>query len=454
MSSLSDAQKAKLEVLWRRMPDAMRTALRASAAASAGGDPASAALVEVFDELTKACREPAGDKAKGYLFEPLRLLIGDPDDVAPTRARFTAKGVATLWAWLAKDVAPKLVAEAKDCREPATHEIWHDFRLRLGEALDKALAKADRVPKDMTALTKRFDKGGREWLGDAAVLMRRSRELEEALVGVSESVEDLSENLVDNIHKRYEAMTEEAPNGALWLLIVLLARLESPWQIFRMIERIGKRGDDLVVSKTDIAVLGDSVLADTGFYASRLKMPPANLDEARDVLGTLERYVSYSTGMTREFGIRKDGRWGRSLFSLRAEASSNLEKIFEKASPFMKSGLPEPIKGRNGRVIPAQPPEDAAVDRCEAMLFLLAGSREYADAAAVGSLRKKIHEDCLQRLEEAGAALVDLVADSEGQARTTSETGLEITARLMDAAGESDSASVLRRRGAAASNAA
>ena len=436
------------------MPEAMRTTLRASAAAAAGADPASAELVEVFDELARSCREPAGDKAKGYLFDPLRGLIGDPDEVAPTRSRFTAKGVSTLCTWLAKDVAPKIVEEARDCREPATHEIWHDLRFRLSEKLEEALAKADRQPKDMTALNKRFDKGGREWLGDVAVLLRRSRELEEALAGVSESVEDLSENLLDNIHKRYEAMTEEAPNGALWLLIILLARLESPWQIFRIIERIGKRGDDLVVSKTDIAVLGDSVLSDTGFYASRLRTPPANLEEAREVLATLERYVSYSTGMTREFGIRKDGRWGRSLFALRAEASSNLEKIFEKAGPFMKNGLPEPIKGRGGRIIPAQPPEEAAIARLEGLLFLLAATREFADAAAVGGLRKKIHEDCLQRLEEAGAALVDLVADSEGQARTTSEAGLEITARLMDAAGEGESASVLRRRGAAASNAA
>ena len=46
--------------------------------------------------------------------------------------------------------------------------------------------------------------------------------------------------------------------------------------------------------------------------------------------------------------------------------------------------------------------------------------------------------------------LVDLIADSEGQNRTAAQDGLEITVRLLDAAGREDLADILRRRGLAA----
>ena len=229
-----------------------------------------------------------------------------------------------------------------------------------------------------------------------------------------------------------------------------MGRLESPWQIFRAIARIGKREDDLVVSKTDLAAVGDAVLADTGFFAARLKQPPQTLTEAKACFNLFDRFVAYSTGMTAEFGIRKAGRWGQVLFSLRAEASSNVEKILNKVPLALDSGLPEPRRGRTGRIIPAQLPSTQSIDRAEGLLYFLAACREHANAAAIVSTQKRIADAAEKRMQDAGDMLVDLVAASEGQNRTAAQEGLEITARLLQAAGREDVATLLRRRGLAA----
>lgn len=451
MARLTPNQKAKLEALWRSMPVHMRSALVASASASAGQDDASKRLIEVFKELQEAVQEPAGDMAKAYLLAPLKPLIGDPETVQPSRARFSPDQISKLWGWLGRHLAKQTIETAKKCKKPPTDDIWYEFRTQLGDALQEGIEKAERVPKDMTALAKRFGGGdAADMLRDAVVLLRNAKAVDACMNRVPARVYDLDDDLTHRIKEMHEQLMEEAPDGAVWMLLLTMGRLEQPWEIFRVIERIGKRGDDLVVSKTELAAVGDAVLADTGFFATKLKSPPANLEEAKKTYERYDRFVAYSTGMTKEFGIRKAGRWGQALFSLRAEASTNTEKIFEKVPLALDSGLPEPRRGKSGRIIPAQLPPEAHVDRAEGLIFFLAKAREHANAAAVASTQKRIADASIKRLQDAGELLVDLVASSEGQNRNVAQEGLLITARLLEAAEADEVAATLRRRGNAA----
>lgn len=448
MTRLTPNQKAKLEALWRSMPVHMRSALVASAQASGGHDEASSRLISVFKELQESVQEPAGDLAKAYLLAPLKPLIGDRENVQPSRARFSPDQVSKLWGWLGRHLAKQTIETAKKCKKPPTDEIWYEFRSQLGEALDEGIKKAERVPKDMTALAKRFGGGDSgDMLRDAVVLLRNAKPIDECMNRLPARIYDLDEDLVHRVSKMHEQLVEEAPDGAVWMLLLTMGRLEQPWEIFRVVERIGKRGDDLVVSKTELAAVGDAVLADTGFFATKLKSPPANLEEAKKTYERYDRFVSYSTGMTQEFGIRKAGRWGQALFSLRAEASTNTEKVFEKVPLALDSGLPEPRRGKSGRIIPAQLPPEASVDRAEGLIYFLARAREHAKAAAVASSQKRLADASVKRLQEAGELLVDLVANSEGQNRNVAQEGLLITARLLEAADAGEDAATLRRRG-------
>lgn len=450
MALLSPSQRSKLEALWRSMPPRMRVGLYGAAQAGAAADPKSQDLLDVFDELEALMGEPAGDLAKAYLFEPLRALTAEPASVPPSKYRFSPDDLSKMWGWLGRQIAKDLVEEARKCRKPGNDPVWHDFRLRAAAALAEAVARADRVPKDMTALDKRFGPDCRSMLHDAIDLLKFSERIEAAMVDVPAIVEDFDPELCEQVRAQHEQLMAEAPESAVWILLLVMGRLTSPWQIFRVVEKIGRRADDLVVSKTELAAIGDTVLADTGYFAAKLKQPPGNPDEAEHYFQVFERYVGYSTGMVQEFGIRKDGRWGRSLFGLRAEASTNVEKVMEKVPLALDAGLPEPRRGKSGRIIPAQLPPTAAVERATGLLYFLHRAREHANAAAIASAQKRLYEQAERRMQEAGKMLVDLVADSSGQSRLSAEECLAIVADLLEAAGSDEAAGLLRRRGVAA----
>lgn len=450
MANLSPSQRAKLEALWRSMPEKMRAALRATTKAAAARDPASAALDTIFSELEEALRPPAGDLAKAYVLAPLRPLVGDSALIPPSKFRFSAEDLSKIWGWMGRHLAKDMVETAKKCKRPERDPIWFEYRRQAGAALADAVHKADRVPKDMTALLKRFGSEGRAMLSDAIILLNNNEQISAAMAQLPERIADYDDDLSLATKQMHEEMHETNAEAALWILLLTMGRLENPWQIFRVVKRIGRRDDDLVVQKTDLAAVGDAVLGDTGYFAARLKQPPQTLEEAKACYLLFDRFVAFSTGMTAEFGIRKDGRWGRSLFGLRAEASTNVEKILAKVPLALDAGLPEPRRGRSGRVIPAQIPPANAVDKAEGLLYFLGRCREHATAAAIASTQKRIADAAEKRMQEAGEMLVDLVASSEGQNRTTARDGLDITIRLLESAGHDEAASLLRRRGAAA----
>ncbi len=432
------------------MPSRMRAGLYGAAQAAGAEDPQSRELLEVFEELEALMTEPAGDLAKAYLFEPLRALTAEPASVPPSKYRFSPDDLSKMWGWLGRQIAKDLVEEARKCRKPASDPVWHDFRARAAAALAEAVARADRVPKDMTALDKRFGPDCRSMLHDAIDLLRFSERIEAVMLDIPAVVEDFDPELCEQVRAQHEQLMADAPESAVWYLLLVMGRLTSPWQIFRVVEKIGRRGDDLVVSKTELAAIGDTVLADTGYFSAKLKHPPADRAEAELYFQVFSRYVGYSTGMVKEFGIRKDGRWGRSLFGLRAEASTNVEKVMEKIPLALDAGLPEPRRGKSGRIIPAQLPPTAAIERATGLLYFLHRAREHANAAAIASAQKRIYDQAERRMQDAGKMLVDLVADSSGQSRVSAEECLAIVADLLDAAGSSEAAELLRRRGVAA----
>jgi hypothetical protein len=451
MIRISQSQKAKLEALWRSMSAEQRTALLATAKAGKDADASAAQLFEVLSTVDEATRDPAGELAKPYVLAPLRNLVGDPSKVPPSRFRFSPEDLSKIWGWLARHLAKDMVETAKKCRKPESDPIWFEFRRTAGKALKDAIAAAERVPKDMTALMKRFGGGdAKGMLVDAASLLTHCEEISTAMKTLPDKIVELDPDLVEQIREMHESLSEETPEAALWVLLLTIGRLAEPWQIFRVVAKIGNREDDLVVSKTDLAAVGDAILADTGFFASKLKQPPQTLEEAKASAHVFDQFVAHSNGMTSEFGIRKAGRWGQVLFSLRAEASSNVEKTLNKIPLALDNGLPEPRRGRSGRIIPAQLPSEAAIDKAEGLLFFLNSCREHTNAAAIASTHKRILDVCEKRMTDAGALLVDLVASSEGQNRTTAQDGLEITARLMESGGMVEPANLLRRRGLAA----
>ncbi|MEE2567316.1 hypothetical protein [Hyphobacterium marinum] len=427
----------------------MREKLVAAAAAAAQADARQQGLHDILAGL-EAGLAPADQVARSRFFEPLAILTGDPAQVPPSRAYFTPHFLDRIWSWFEDQLGEEFIAWAIADDNLAWHDSWTQRRKQAAQALSDFLDVSANDRKAEARLAALWGAGGAERARDIATLLRSSGEITAALKPFPDEIRDLTPELCTELRDGYERFGDDAPDAGLWLLLIILARLKKTAQIFRAIEKIGRRGDDLLVSKTDLATVGDAVFKDAEHFAALFKHAPDTLDDARVAVDGLANYVSITVGMTREFGIRKDGRWGKQLFGLRSQVSSDLEKIFASVPKALGKAVPEPRKGKGGIMTPVEIAPETVIEQAEARLHFVAGAHEWASQAAVASIHKKTEEAATTLLDDCSSALINLVQHSEGEEQALASQGLDVVARLFEAAGQDENASLIRRRSAAA----
>lgn len=427
----------------------MRNKLLAAAEAGAASDPATKKLFQTLRDLDSGAAQD-DTLARSRFFEPLKNLVGDPELAPPSRAYFTPQFIQSLWGWLDEESEGQLICEAIADENLSWKDSWNARRQKAGTTLRDFVDRAETDRKAEGRIVAMWGASGLDSARDASTLLLHGGAIQAVLANFPDRISDLDTGLCKRLRDAYDALAEETPEAALWLLLQVLARLEKPAQIFRAIEKIGKRGDDLLVSKTDLATVGDAVFKDAEHFAARLKHPPQSLEDAEAGVEGLAHYTSITVGMTREFGIRKDGRWGKQLFGLRSQVSTDLEKIFAAVPKILDRALPEPRKGKGGVMIPTDIAAEAVLQTAAAHLHFVAGAQEWATQAAVGSIHKKTEELATNALDDCASNLINIAQHTDGDDRKLALKGLDVVAMLTDAAGQAESASLIRRRSAAA----
>jgi hypothetical protein len=436
MSTLSEQQLAALSALWDTLPGATREKLWLAA----GETGKLADTFRLLDARAKL-KEPKSASGASPLFRIFADVTGG-DDRPPRHARFSQSQLKRIHE-LAGLETIELPSEAgeqarwKACRE---------------EAADAVTRLIERAEADKAVRTPLVDACGQDFaalLEDAACLLRHDQALTDSLRPFDETIPELSPDLVTAARDAYEKICSEAPEASLWFLKILTARLEKTTQIFRVVEKIGRRNDDALVSKTDLADIGDLVLANAEFHAGRFARMPETLAEADTAGHALADFVRTSVGMTREFGIRKDGRWGKTLFAIRANASASLEEFFKHVEKTFSRAVPHPGKGHRGMARPEPLPRADRIERAEADLRFLAISGEWASQAAVGGAQKHVADMVRDELDECARALLEILRTAEGNAAELAAEGLELIVRYMRAFKDEENAELIHRRAVA-----
>lgn len=448
MTSLTAKNIEKLGAFWSSLSPEMRQRVLASANAAAGRDPSQAGVAKLLEKLDALAAPDEGTLQRKRLFAPLDPLTGNPETDPPSRAYFSPGFLSGLWAWF--DDAEQSGFSDTFPASGAPTEDWQAIRVRAGEALKAFLESARDDRKLESRIVTMWGAGGRETADLAATLLIHDTVLKDALRDVPDEVTDFDPELCTHVRDVYDDVSERAPDAGVWMLLLLMTRLSKTAQIFRAVEKIGRRSDDQLISKTDLAVVGDAVLKDAEFYATRFRRAPTSIEEANEAVAGLASFVTVTVGMTREFGIRKDGQWGKTLFALRAQASADLEKLMSGTQKALNAALPEPRKGKGGVYVPVPCTEEAIILRAEAQLRFLGGAGEWAAQAAIGSVQKKAEDAAVAALEECCGHLINVLQHSDGETQRLASAGLDVIARLQEALGQVESASLTRRRNAAA----
>ncbi|HAQ35449.1 MAG TPA: hypothetical protein DCQ53_08855 [Alphaproteobacteria bacterium] len=448
MKSLSADNLEKLTLFWGSLPPEIRKRVLGAAARAAEHDAGQAGLSSLLTLLEQKAQPDPAELKKKRLFAPLVSLTGDPENDPPSRAYFSPTFLNALWSWLDTSMEGGVAGSLPEPDAPA--EDWAAIRAETGARICACLDAAEGDRKLESRLVSLWGAGGAETARQAATLLVHHSVLDQAMAGIPEEITDFDPDMCTQMRDAYETVIDTHPEAGVWLLIILMTRLKKTAQIFRAIAKIGRREDDQLISKTDLASVGDAVLKDAEFYATRFRRAPQNLAEAEDAIAGLASFVTVTVGMTREFGIRKDGRWGKTLFALRAQTSGDLEKLFSNTPKVLEAALPVPRKGADRTMQPVEPADEAIIARAEAQLRFLGAAGDWASQAAIGSVQKKAEDGAISALEDCFGHIINILQHSEGETQLLASAGLDVIARLQEALGQDESASLTRRRNAAA----
>lgn len=443
MTSFTPAKIARLRALLQTLPGAMTDRL---ILAAGEGDP-------MLARLLGFCALEPEEAARARFFAPLAPLSGDPADTRPSLAYAPPAVLESVWHWIADELDPE-AAEA--AREAAGHFANDDVgdldpvRVRVAEAILASIARLDEDPKAEKRLRHRLGVHDFKAVRDVAVILRAAPVLRRALDGLPSAIEEISDSLSADLRDRYERAADDDPDAGAWFLYFVMARLTRPWRILRAFERIGKRGDDLLLSRTDMAGIGDALLLDAEHHLAGFSRSPVTRGEAETACRSLAEFATVTVGMTREIGIRKDGAWGQKLVALRTRAAAQMERIHARARTVFDPLLAPPRPGRAARVNPPAESGSKEFDEALALAVFLRGAAADASRAAVGGAHQQLLGDLKTELDELGQHLLRQLRDDDAEHAVKARQRLEDVARLLIALGQKEEASILLRRTAAA----
>ena len=403
--------------------------------------------------LLKLCRDGVDATARERFFEPLAPVSGDPERDRPSRA-FTPEALQKrLWAWIRETLAPDIAAEATvtviDPAADGSPGALDKARIKAGAVILDALEAAEAAPKAAKKLRAQLGVEDFDSVRRAAVILQSSRELRRALEGLPGHIPGMTDALSKTIRDCYEAASDANPDAAIWALYLIMARMDKPWTLLRVFERIARRDDDLLVSQTDMAVIGDALLTDAEHVLTGFARPPETEDQARAAARALTDFAAITVGMTREIGIRKDGEWGKYLFEVRSRASDQMARIHEAAHDAFKMATPEG-GGLKARIKTPPGPGEPGFERAIALGVFLFLAKDDAGRAAVGNAHAEVISAIRERLETVSQTLLKGLRAADAEEADNARIRLGEVAQLMQSVGEQEAAAVLLRRVAAA----
>ncbi|MFN3834294.1 MAG: hypothetical protein ACK4NO_00185 [Glycocaulis sp.] len=442
MTLLAPKKLAQLRALMRALPEGLRERLVEAVRA---GD-------ETMGRLLDACSKDADTLARERMFAPLAPLSRDPATARPSLSHAPPAMLATVWNWISETLVPD-IAEAMRVAvgDPLAEENpAHDdpLRAQLAEAITQAVAAVSDDPRGGKQLRHRLGVADFRAVLDVAVILRVAPVLREAMAGLPDDIGDVTEELSQLIRDRYDAACARDPDSGVWFLYLVMARLRRPWAVLRVFEKIARRGDDFLLSRTDVATIGDALLEDAAYFLAGFADTPGSLEAASEAAGALASFAQVTVGMTREIGIRKDGGWGQQIMALRQRAAQQMEAMHAEAVLRMDKAVPDPHKPVPARLKLTGEALEEAAGRAETLCVFMRLTRDDSSRAAAGGSHAQVMDRLMQRLDASAGAILALLRNGSADEHVNERAA--VIARLMTALGQQEPASIFLRRTAAA----
>jgi hypothetical protein len=237
----------------------------------------------------------------------------------------------------------------------------------------------------------------------------------------------------------------------------LFALLDEPWHILRLISAATDRPSDRYLAASELAGIGERLLADIDARIASMKRFDANrgveggASEAASVMIAVQEIAEFEQSLA----MKRDGPWGARIAEQKRALALCMEARLRETEPAVAAALPTQAARGLGKIVKSAPklsgdPEPLLVNRAESLLTLMEDSRSAASAGGYGALRAKVIESLEQRLDQYVEDLLNTLHGGEHPEPERVRAYLEIAAQLLSLIKGPQAGQIVLRRLAAA----
>jgi hypothetical protein len=400
----------------------------------------------ILESLRPTLRD--GDKNARAL-TPLRLFCRPFEDLLTNdqrsqkqKGRILRSSITPVWNWLAQDLLPEeaqayAVAVKTAALGCGTDEVldraaafWQAAAQALGERLatESGRRAAQRALKEEAAVAD---------AQEMALMLGVGPDIYDLQQRLPQILPALTEDVVKAFRDTYDRLMQTAPDAAPYLPLVVMSRLEKPWEALRL--PLGAAGDTAEDSpaESDTGLAGEVLFATVEAHSAAVRAATPHRFDADTLISHIEQFAELSNGVIKEVELRRDGVWGLRLVKDRATVAEAMDGFMQRTPQEIMAALPMRAEEDGSFRLPdiSSPSDPEKSDRALCYARLLAGCRRFAGAASFGASLKRADEEALGALktynEEIVRGLRDLAEEERINAEQYAALATELTTILI-----------------------
>ena len=342
-----------------------------------------------------------------FFCRPFEDILVGPGRSVKQKGRIARDSIEAVWHWLAHELMPQRHRELTDAirdailysRDNEIEEKAAELWTESAAALKPALASEK---KKLIAAKKLGGMAAAEDAAEIALLLGGAREVAIFQKRLPKPIVNLTEEDIVFLRDAFDRLSEGDPDLAPYVPLVVMGRLERPWEALRLTSALSRKSTDTLISNTDLGVVGELLFSDLDNYVKKIQtVRPSELDPAA-LLANLAGFTELSSGIVKELGIRRDGKWGQRLSKDRGAVAQVLEDLVERAPKEILAALPTVKMGGFGKsprpIDLTRPPDPQRVEKAMRYANLIVHSRPFAVAAAFSAKLNEVLDETVDAL--------------------------------------------------------
>jgi len=414
----------------------------------------------ILEGLRPALRRVAGAERTPTPLRAFCLPFEDLFTLHPRKVKqkgSIARGSVTpIWAWISQQL---LVEQSKD--------YIRDFKALVlaGKHAQARACAAAFWPVAATALSGALSdpKKARGVLGtelivadaaEMALLLSVGPDVTDIQNLLPRLVPSLTDELLWSLRQIYDRLVANTPDAAPYVAVIAMHRLARPWEALKLPLLVSRQTQDTLISSTDMGLVGEILFGEIETHGNAVRAVKPPIFDAAELLDSLSRFTTLSSGIVKGIDMRRDGKWGQRLMKDRAQLAEVMDGFMERAPKELAAALPMQKSGGfgGGPKFPdfTKPVDAEKSDRALRYARLVAGCKQLAAAASFGATQKKADEEMCQLLRSYNEDVVKELRTADGARRAVVESQFEVVSALTAILFSEEEADLMRRRGKAA----